>query len=252
MEWGFIFLVLFTGIVAGFLNVVAGGGSLLTMPMLIFLGLPSAVANGTNRIALMAQNIVAITTFRKRGYFDWKYGLLMAGPAVIGSIIGASIAITMSDEIFNKILSIVMVVVLATIIWNPKKPNRDSDSDKSKTKKEMILSMIAFLFIGFYGGFIQAGVGFLIIASLTAISGMSLVKINSLKVFVVSFYMLTSLLVFIVTNQVHWGYGLSLAIGTSIGAWIGSNFAVSKGDKWIRIILIVAVTGMAIKLWFEG
>lgn len=238
--------ILITGIAAGFLNVLAGGGSLITMPVLIFLGLPSAMANGTNRIALMVQNIVAITNFRNKGFFDWQLSLMLGIPAVIGSIVGAKLAVTLPDQIFNKILAVVMILVLGIILWQPQKKLAANTENLSLKRK--IIAVIAFFFVGIYGGFIQAGVGFIIIASLTVITGMSLVKINSIKVFVVAIYMLSSLVVFILNGQVNWILGLTLAVGNGIGAWVGSNFAVSKGDKWIRMVLIVAVTLMAAKL----
>jgi len=90
-----IALIIAVGIAAGFLNTVAGEGSLITMPVLIFLGLPSAVANGTNRIALMAQNIVAVTNFRKKGFFDWKLSIMLAIPAAIPAL---STGISFSTE----------------------------------------------------------------------------------------------------------------------------------------------------------
>ncbi|WP_217700156.1 sulfite exporter TauE/SafE family protein [Halobacillus salinus] len=237
------------GIGAGFINVMAGGGSLLTLPLLILFGLPSAVANGTNRIALMAQNIVAIASFRKGGYFDWKFSTMLAIPALIGSIVGAQIAVTMSDDLFNRILSILMIVVLVIIVWKPHK--RLSAATEGQTWPKRIGLMVIFFFVGVYGGFIQAGVGFIIIATLTLVSGLSLVNINSIKVFVVAIYTLSALVVFIVNGQVHWGYGLTLAAGTSLGALLGSRFAVKHGDKWVQRILIVAVVAMAVRLFFK-
>ncbi|MDK2823900.1 MAG: uncharacterized protein PWQ67_495 [Clostridia bacterium] len=250
MTIGKVLLILITGTAAGFLNVVGGGGSLLSMPMLIFLGLPSAVANGTNRIALMLQNIVAVANFRRKGFFDLNLSLMLGIPALIGSIVGSKIAISLPDNIFNKILALVMFIVLFLIIKQPHKKILSEDEEKFNPHRK-IPAMIAFFFIGVYGGFIQAGVGFIIIAALTIITGMSLVRINSLKVFIVGFYMLSSLLVFIISGSVNWVLGLTLAIGNSLGAWLGSNFAVSKGDKWIRYILIVTVTAMALKLLFN-
>lgn len=246
MSIGYVVIILITGVVAGFLNTVGGGGSLLTMPMLIFFGLPSADANGTNRVALMVQNIVAITNFRQKGFFDLQLGLLLGIPAVLGSIVGAHFAISLPDEVFNKILAVVMLLVLAAIIWRPEQ-KLSSEEEKLKPGRRLI-AVLAFLGVGFYGGFIQAGVGFIIIASLTMITGMSLVRINSVKVFVVAFYMLSSLIVFIISGKVHWVMGLTLAVGNGIGAYLGSNFAVSKGDKWIRLILIISVLIMAAKL----
>jgi uncharacterized membrane protein YfcA len=220
------------------------------MPMLIFLGLPSAVANGTNRIALMVQNIVAVLNFRKKGFFDLQLSLMLAIPALIGSIVGAKIAISLPDEIFNRVLAFIMFTVLFLIVKQPQK-RLLSDQEENFNPNRKIPAMIAFFFIGIYGGFIQAGVGFIIIAALTLITGMSLVRINSLKVFVIGVYMLSSLLVFIISGKVDWILGFTLAGGNALGAWLGSNFAVKKGDKWIRYILIITVTVMALKLLFN-
>ncbi len=241
-----IILILITGIAAGFINTLAGGGSLLTLPMLIFLGLGSAVANGTNRIAIMVQNIVAILNFRKNGYFDWRLGLLLGIPALVGAIIGSSIAVSLPDQIFNKILAIVMIIILVFTLWQPHKKIK-VDKEILSTKRR-IIAAITFFFVGIYGGFIQAGVGFIIIASLVLITGMSLVKINSLKVFVVLVYMFSSIGIFIYHGEVNWGLGFTLAIGNGVGGFLGSKFAVTKGDKWIRVFLVIAVIAMAIKL----
>ncbi|OEG00156.1 integrase [Vulcanibacillus modesticaldus] len=247
MEFIQIILILITGILAGFLNVMAGGGSLLTMPVLIFLGLPSAVANGTNRIALTVQNIVAILNFRKNGYFDWKFSLMLGIPALIGSILGANLAISLPDEVFNKILAIIMVIVLIITLWQPHK--KIQAAREYRSLKRNLMAMFVFFFVGVYGGFVQAGVGFIIIASLVIITGLPLVKINSIKVFVVLIYMLSSLTIFIVNNQIDWSLGFTLAIGNGIGGWLGSKIAMDKGDKWIRIFLVITVTLMAIKLF---
>ncbi|MBO8171775.1 MAG: sulfite exporter TauE/SafE family protein [Bacillaceae bacterium] len=247
MELVHILLILAAGTAGGFLNTVAGGGSLLTLPVLIFMGLPSAVANGTNRIALMVQNIVAVASFRQKGYFDWKFSILLGIPAILGSIVGANLAISLPDEIFNKILAVIMIMVLILILWQPEKKFLQSEQE-NLSKGRRIAAAIAFFFVGVYGGFIQAGVGFIIIAALTLITGMSLVRINSIKVFVVGIYMLASLIVFIWNDQVNWVLGLTLAVGNGFGAWLGSLFSVSGGDKWIRFILAVAIIMMAVKL----
>lgn len=241
-----IILVLVSGVVAGFINTLAGGGSLLTMPLLIFLGLPSVVANGTNRVALMVQNVVAVTNFKKKGYFDLKFSLMLGIPAILGSIVGANIALQLSDDIFNKILGVVMIIVVVFIIWQPQK--KINAIKKKLSKKREILASIIFFFVGIYGGLLQAGTGFIVIISLTLITGFSLVKINSLKVFVIAMYMASSLFIFIINGSVNWLLGLTLAIGNGIGGYIGSNFAVKKGDKYIKIVLFIAVLLMACKL----
>ncbi|MYL34787.1 TSUP family transporter [Pontibacillus yanchengensis] len=243
-----MFIVLLVGICAGFINVLAGGGSLLTLPMLIFLNLPSAMANGTNRIAILAQNITAIASFRNSGIFHWKLAVFLSFPAVLGSIAGSKMAIELSDDLFNRILSIVMVFVLITIIVQPQRWFTQVTSNM--TTKKRVLLFIVFLLVGFYGGFIQAGVGLVIVMMLTLTTGMNLVHINSLKVFIVAIYTFSSIIVFLINDQIHWGYGLVLALGNSIGAIIGSKSAVKKGEGFVRIVMVVAVLFMSVRLWF--
>ncbi len=250
MQDYYLLLLFLAGVAAGFINTMAGGGSLLTLPMLIFLGLPSAMANGTNRVALLAQNITAVAGFRQKGYFDFKYGMLLGLPAMLGSLLGARLAVNLPDALFNRILAIVMLIVLFVILFEPHKRFINYDGKTSRYKK--IITVVLFFFLGIYGGFIQAGTGFIIIAGLSVLTGMSLVKINSLKVFVVGLYMATSLAVFFFSGNVNWGIGLILAAGNSTGAWLGSAFAVAKGDKWIKVVLFVAVVAMALRLLFNS
>lgn len=241
-----IIIILVTGVVAGFINVNAGGGSFLTIPMLIFTGLPPAVANGTNRIALTFANIISVYNFKKKGFFNWKLGLSLGIPAALGATVGAFISINLPDELYNTILAIVIIVVLIIIIVNPQKYIKRAIVETSL--KNRILGAAIFFCVGIYGGVIQAGVGFLIITSLIFLTGYSLVKINSLKVIIALIYMLVSLLVFILSGNVNWIYALVLSVGNGIGAYAGTHFAVKHGDKWIKVVLIIAAFIMALKL----
>ncbi len=247
MSISIFFIVIVTGFIAGIINTVAAEGSLLTLPMLIFIGLPSAVANGTNRIALVVQSIVATIHFKKSGNFNKKLGLTLGIPAVIGSIIGANLAITISDEWFNALLAVMMVITVIFIVWKPLQSS-DLRADATFTPLQNILGMIFFFFIGIYGGFIQAGAGFFIIAALTAVFSLPLIQSNAIKVFVTGLFVSASLVVFIWNGQVHWLIGITLAIGNALGAWVGSSIAIHKGDKWIKRFLIVAVLVMSVKL----
>ena len=243
-----LFLI-FIGVIAGFVNTVAGGGSLLTLPILIFLGLPPAMANGTNRIALFFQNISAIAGFKSKGVYVFPFSLWVGISALMGAIIGAQFSVQIRGELFNQILAIVMVAVVIITIINPIK--NPAKALERLGKKHQFIGIIVFFFIGIYGGFIQAGVGFIILAALTLINHISLVKANSIKVFVVFSYTIVALLIFVLENQVNWTYGLTLAIGNTAGAWIASRWSVKKGDVWIRRFMIVMVTALALKLWFS-
>ena len=242
-------LVIFmVGIAAGFANTVAGGGSLLSLPVLIFMGLPSSVANATNRVAIIMQNIFAVSGFKSKGVSTFPYSLYLGLSALLGAIIGAKIAVDISNDLFNQILAIVMLLVVFMTVFNPFK--KTLQGEEIMTFNRRALAMVVFFFIGIYGGFIQAGVGFLMIAALTSINGFSLVKTNSAKVFVALIYTSGAIVVFIIEDQIDWVYGIVLAMGNSLGGWFGSRWSVAKGDKWIKRFLVVTVIALAIKLWF--
>ena len=238
--------VIFTaGILAGFINTLAGGGSLLTLPILIFLGLPTAVANGTNRIAIVAQCTFAVAGFKKKGVSNFKLSLLLSTPAIIGAIIGAYFAVDISDVLFRRVLAVIMLLVLGFILWNPRQEGGHSNS---LGRRQLITAMIVFFFIGIYGGFIQVGVGFIIIAALTTITKFNLIVINSHKVFIAGIYTVFALIVFASNGKVCWEIGLCLAAGMGLGGWIGSHWAVAKGERWIRVVFAICVVAMVIKL----
>ncbi|MCF6352027.1 MAG: sulfite exporter TauE/SafE family protein [Cyclobacteriaceae bacterium] len=242
-------LLVFVGVIAGFINTVAGGGSLLSLPILIFLGLPPSMANGTNRVAIFLQNILGIAGFKSKGIFIFPYSLWVGLSALMGAILGAQFSVQIRGDLFNHILAVVMVAVVLITIFNPIK--NLGEAIERLGKKHQIIGVITFFFIGIYGGFIQAGVGFIIMGSLTMINRISLVKSNSIKVFVVFTYTIAALAVFIIEDQINWVYGLTLAAGNMTGAWIASRWSVGKGDVWIRRFMIVMVTVLAIKLWFS-
>ncbi len=248
MDYQQTLLLIFIGVLAGFINTVAGGGSLLTLPVLIFLGLPPALANGTNRVAIFLQNIIGIAGFKSKGVFIFPYSLWVGLAALAGAIGGAHLSVQIRGELFNHILAVVMVAVVLVTVFNPIK-NPDKALEQLG-KKHQWAGIIAFFFIGIYGGFIQAGVGFIIMASLTLINKISLVKANSIKVFVVFTYTIAALVVFILEDQINWFYGLTLAVGNMTGAWIASRWSVGKGDVWIRRFMLIMVSIMAVKLWF--
>ncbi len=258
MEIWHIPVVITVGVIAGFINTLAGGGSLLTLPILIFLGLPTAVANGTNRLAIIVQCFFAVTGFKRKGISNFKLSLLLSVPALLGAIIGAQIAIDMSDILFKRVLAIVMLFALGFTLWNPRQKltsvvNFQSGTENSSLisprRNQLIITLIVFFFIGLYGGFIQVGVGFIIIAALTTITGFNLVVTNSHKVFIAGIYTIFALIVFAVNGKVCWKIGLCLAAGMGLGGWIGSHWAVDKGERWIRLVFTICVIAMVIKLF---
>jgi len=233
------------GVVAGILNVLAGGGSLLTLPVLLFLGLPAPVANGSNRIAIFCQNIFAIRGFRKHGVFPWQLALLGLLPALLGSYLGASLAVDIDDALFKKLLAMIMLGVLLLTALDPaKRWRRDA---MPMTRLRLAVLLVTFFGVGVYGGFVQAGVGFIIIAALLP-HGLDLVRINAVKVIVIFAFTVVALGVFIAHGQIDWPLGLALAAGNSVGGAIGSRLAVKKGHAWLQRVVTVTVLVFAIKL----
>ncbi len=248
LEWYYYLLLIGVGFVVGFINTVAGGGSLLALPTLIFLGLPSAVANGTNRVAVVIQSAMAMAGFKSKGVTSFPFSIYLGISAILGSLIGAYVAIDIKGETFNRILSVVMLIVVLIIIFQPKV--NLGEMQERLTGKYLWLSIFVFFLFGIYGGFINAGLGFLMMIFNHSVNRMSLVRTNAAKAVVVFFYMTASLLVFAFYDKVNWEMGLILAVGNGAGAWVASRFSVKKGDGFIKAFLVVSVIAMAIKLWF--
>ena len=247
ISWHYPLLIL-VGFIAGFINTMAGGGSLLTLPLLIFLGLPSAVANGTNRIAIFMSAFSATAGFKSKGISNYPFNFYLGFSGLLGALIGAQIAVDIKGELFNKILAVIMIVVVLLIIFKPK---IDSINILERlTGKHLYISMVAFFFIGIYGGFINAGIGFVIMLFLHYYNKLNLVKVNATKVVIVLIYTTGAIITFALAGKINWIYGIFLASGNFLGGWISSRWSVKKGEKAIKAFLVVMVLLMSIKLWF--
>ncbi len=244
MDFYSVFILFITGVLAGFLNVNAGGGSALALPVLLFMGLDGATANGTNRIAILIQNISAVFAYRQEKIRGFYIGLKLASITLPGAIAGAIFAVNINDLWFKRILAFIMIGIVFSII-KPKSVKTEFVNDVGNIPLKAYLFLFA---IGFYGGFIQMGVGFLIMAVLYAQLHLTLVKVNMYKVTIILFYTIPALIIFIVTKNIDWILGFVLALGNAFGGWIGVKLAIKKGDKLIRAILIIAITVMALKL----
>lgn len=244
----YLFIIVI-GFISGFLNTVAGGGSLITLPVLIFMGLPGSVANATNRVAILVQNITAVSGFNSKGIkLPLPYSLYLGLASLGGGFMGAKLAVDIDDTLFNRILAVIMILVVISIVLEPrvKKVNRP----ERLGVVHQALGIVAFFFLGIYGGFIQAGIGFLVIAVLTKVNHFNLVKTNYVKVFAAIVYTGVAVLVFALENKIVWITGLVLAIGQGFGGWYASRWSVDKGEVWIKRVMVAAVIGLAVKLWF--
>ena len=240
------------GFFAGVMNTVAGGGSMVTLPILLFLGLDIHTANGTNRIAILLQNVVGSWQFHRKGIGRPKKALLLAVPACLGSLVGAYLARQIDPQLFRLILGLIFLGMLPVLLADPKRwieakiqPITSSDRPSHK------LSLL-FFGLGIYGGFLQAGIGVFLLAALVLGAGTDLLEGNALKVMVVGLYTAVALILFVGWNQVHWEIGLVLALGNMSGAAIGVHLATTRGTVWLHRALITIVAGSAIWLIFDA
>ncbi len=237
-------ILLLAGAVAGTLNVIAGGGSFLTLPVLIFLGLPATVANGTNRVGILVESVAAVHSFSGKGVLDWRSFRWAALPAAGGALAGALIAVWIDDHSFQRILAILMVAVTLWTLWNPFKPQ-----DVAHVVQRSTLSLsLAFFVVGIYGGFVQAGVGFLLLAA-TTWAGLDLVRGNAVKVLTVLVFTIMALGVFAWQGKVVWLTGIVLAVGFAVGGRLGARLTLTHGHAWVRRVVTLAIVVFAIKLW---
>lgn len=235
----------FVGFLAGFINTLAGSGSLITLPVLILLGLPANVANGTNRVGILIQNIVAVATFRRRRALNADGSLKLMIPAAIGAVAGAALAVDLDEDLLNRTIGVLMLVMLVVVLI---RPGRWLAEHAAHEQSPYWLQAIVFFAIGAYGGFIQAGVGIFLLAGLVLTGGYTLIGANAIKNLIVLAFTIAAIVVFIVNDQVRWDLGLPLAAGNALGAFIAANMAVEKGAGFVRAVLIVILLLSAIAL----
>jgi hypothetical protein len=233
------------GFVAGVINVLAAGGSFLTLPLLLFLGLPASVANGTNRVGIMTQNIAAAFGFHRYRVLHWRWALVVSMPAFIGTAIGVWAALRVPDIAFRRILSLVM---LATAFWTLLRRPVTSTTESVPRSPWHWTMALGFFVVGLYGGFLQAGVGFLTL-TITSLAGLDLVRGNAVKVFTTSLLTLFSVAVFAGTGNIHWPAGLALGVGNLAGGLMGVRLAVLRGHKWVEGVVTATVILFAVMLW---
>ncbi|MCF8224883.1 MAG: sulfite exporter TauE/SafE family protein [Bacteroidales bacterium] len=253
MEWYLIIAVVGVGFIAGIINTVAAGGSLLALPMLIIpLGIPSVNANAINRIAILLQNIIAVRRFQHKKVLDMKSDYRIGIPAVIGSFAGAFIATVITVPAMDTAIGVVMLIMFLVVLIDPNRWVKDRH-DQPPLKRW--LQYLIFFLIGVYGGFIQAGVGFFLLSGLVLGCGFELVRANAVKVLIILLYTPVALAIFIWQDLLTWEYalyGLLLAVGNMAGAYIGVNVAVKWGAKFLRYMLLLAILIAAVKLIMPG
>jgi len=232
-------ILIFSGVFVGFINTLAGGGSIISLSVLMFMGLPANIANGTNRIAIMIQNIAAVGSFRQQKVLDHKKGFRLALPALLGSILGAWIAVDLEKEAIEKAIGVMMLVMVFSVFYKPQAWLQGKVDLQEKPVS--ILQMVIFFVIGIYGGFLHLGVGYALLAGIVLGAGYDLVKANAIKVLIILLWSPVVLVVFFLNEQVYIWYGLVLSIGNVAGALLATRMAVKKGARFVRWVIVIVI-----------
>ena len=257
MELNEIILLVVSGIVVGIINTLGGGGSVISMALFMAMGLPVSVANGTNRIAVVLQNLSSTLTFIRKRMLDIKSSLLLSIPAILGNIIGSMVAMEVDETIFKICLSVVLAVILIYLIFD-----RDNKQPSSEGHGLVIRwwHYIWFFIIGFYGGYIYIGLGFLILAITIWTMKLDIVTANVLKGCVIFLSTPFALAVFMYNGQVDYGVGLLHAAGNILGAVMASHWAIGWGVKFVKwftlgviVVSFIDLMGwISLQQWLSG
>ena len=242
--------LVFLGLVAGVINTLAGGGSNLTVPALMVFGMSPDVANATNRVGVILQSAVGSRGFKKHKKLPTQDFKSMIIPLLIGSFVGGLVASYAPQSLLKYLLLGAMITVATIIVIRPNVIAPPLGTTPY-TVQEKPYSKWWLLLAGFYGGFVQAGVGFILITIFAGVLRYDLVSSNALKVLATMFFTSIALVIFIFNDQVLWIPGLILAVGAMIGAHIGVKMAIKISQqslKWFLFFMTLAASAAAIWL----
>lgn len=231
-------ILIVSGVLVGFINTLAGGATIISMTTFMALGMPVIVANGTNRIAVVLQNLTSSANFFHKKMLDTRLGLKLSVPAIIGNILGSQLAATVNEEVFRICLAVVLFAVLGFMVLSSDKRLK---GDGSKVFKVRPIHYFWFFVIGFYGGYVYIGLGYLILAVTIASMRMDIMTSNAIKGFVVLVSTPFSLAVFMYNGDVNYTYGLVHALGNIIGAYLASQYAVGWGVRFLRLFMMIVI-----------
>ena len=249
MNWNEIVLLLATGVLVGIINTLGGGGSVITMSLFMAMGMPIGIANGTNRIAVLLQNFSATVAFLRKGMLHVRSGVLLSLPAILGNIFGAMVATKVDESVFKICLSVVLAIILVYLLLG--KDNEQVTGGHGLKIKWW--HYLVFFIVGFYGGYIYIGLGFLILAVAIWTMKLDIITANVIKGFVIFLSTPFALAVFIYNGQVEWMAGLLHGVGNIFGALLASHWAMSWGVKFVRwfTLFIIVVFFVDLMGWIS-
>jgi len=245
----YYFLLFGGGLLAGIINTLAGNGSAITLSLLILSGMPATVANATNRVGALFQTITAVLSLRKsrRTKFLFKDSAWFFIPSLLGSILGALLAIDVDPIILKRIIGVIMLLLLVTMLYKPQKWARATNLDK---KTKTWYNWLVIFVIAVYGGFLQMGIGIMLLSALVLIAQYSLRDANIIKLVLAMLFVVPAFIIFVSSGQVEWAPGLMLAAGQALGAWFGARYILflPKANTIVRytLLIILSVSSLAL------
>ncbi len=237
------------GLITGAINTLAGSGSFITLPILIFFGLDPTLANGTNRVGVLSQSAIGAFSLQKHAKLDLSHAIWLLVPAVLGAVVGAQIAVDIDEEAMNTAIGVLMVIMLGVVLLKPKQWLREKTENTGQHKSPLLLG--TFFLIGVYGGFIQAGVGVFMLIALVVMGKYTINHSNTIKLIVTLALTVPALVIFAYNGEIHWYVGIVLAISQSAGA-IGAAYFASQyrgANMWVRRLLILILIVVIIRFF---
>lgn len=236
------------GTLVSCINSIAGGGSTFSLPIMIFLGLPPTVANGTNRVGILIGNISSVMNLRRHGYLNSKLYWQLFPPTLIGAFFGLFFLMKLDDRLFQGILSVAICLV---VVMSNLKKNILGKPPENPPEHATVGGFFGFLAVSLYGCVMQVGVGFVQIFALSRYTGLDLIRVNALKNALTTTFLLVSTLGLAFTGKVNWLLGLTMAFGAWVGGYIGSKLQQKKGNVFIMRFISATSIAMAIYLIYD-
>ncbi len=246
--WSFPALIL-VGVAVSFINAIAGGGGILSFSIMLFLGMPASLANGSNRLGILLGSAGSTYTFHRQGNMQWRLGLRAAIPAALGSMLGAWLAVKLPERLFNPILAMIIISVVIATVKRQTKMKVKSEIEKPYLSNSF-LALMAYAAVGFYGGFLQIGIGFIMMYVFGQFGRLNIFQINAIKAFTAFLYSLAAILFFAAASKINWPVAVLLAVGNLFGGILGSHWQVKKGEKWVnRFLIIMGLVSASKLIW---
>ncbi len=242
-----IVILVVTGIFVGFINTLSAGGTVISIALFLALGMPASSANATNRIQVFIQSFSATLMFKQKKLIDTKKTIRLAIPTMIGALVGSILASLITQNLFSYFMGGILLIMIVFLLYKPKALFEDNPEKINKPLS--FINYLTFFAIGIYGGFIQVGTGYFLIAASSMMLGYDIIKTNAIKVSIMFFYTLVAMIVFFFDSQVYWAYGLLHSLGGILGSWIATKFALKKGANFVRWVIIIVIILTALNLF---